>query len=144
MEVTRTFDLIEWSCTAYPREVMFGGKHGNEWITYSSEAFRELAATFSCGLMSMGFVRGDHIATISPNKAEWNIVDHGLSQAGMIHVPVYPTLGTEEYSYILEHSDVKAVIVGNRHIYNKISPIIEKIPAIRAVFTFDRANGLRL
>lgn len=143
MEVRRTFDLIEWSCTVYPREVMFGGKNGNEWITYSSEAFRELAATFSCGLMSMGFVRGDHIATISPNKAEWNIVDHGLSQAGMIHVPIYPTIGTEEYTYILEHSDVKAVIVGNRHLYNKIAPIAEKMPAIRAIFTFDPVNGLQ-
>ncbi len=142
MEVTRTFDLIELGCKVNPREVMFGGKHGSEWVTYSTEAVRELADLFSCGMMSLGFTRGDHIATISPNKAEWNIVDHGLAQAGMIHVPVYPTIGHEEYSYILDHSEVKAVIVGNRQIYNKISAVVAKIPAIEALYTFDQVNGL--
>ena len=142
MEVTRTFDLIDLGCKVNPREVMFGGKHGNEWVTYSTEAVRELADLFSCGMMSLGYTRGDHIATISPNKAEWNIVDHGLAQAGMIHVPVYPTIGHEEYSYILDHSEAKAVIVGNRQIYNKISPVVSKIPAIKALYSFDQVNGL--
>ncbi len=142
MEVTRTFDLIDRGNKIYPREVMFGGKHGNEWITYSTEAIRELTDLFSCGLMSMGYGRGDHIATITPNKAEWNIVDHGLSQAGMVHVPIYPTIGHEEYAFILEHSEVKAVIIGNRQIYNKVSPVISKIAAIRGLYSFDRVNGL--
>lgn len=142
MEVTRTFDLIDWGNKVYPRVVMFGGKNGNEWITYSTEAIRELTDLFSCGLMSMGYGRGDHIATITPNKAEWNIVDHGLSQAGMVHVPIYPTIGHEEYAFILEHSEVKAVIIGNRQIYNKVSPVISKIAAIRGLWSFDRVNGL--
>lgn len=131
MEVTRTFDLIDYGYRVCPREVMFGGKHGNEWVTYSTEAVRELTDLFSCGLMALGYRKGDHIATITPNKAEWNIVDHGLAQAGMIHVPVYPTIGHEEYSYILDHSEAKAVITGNKQIYNKISSVVSKIPAIR-------------
>ena len=142
MEVTRTFDLIDWSCQTYPREVMFGGKHGQEWVTFSTEAVRELTDSFSCGLLSLGYKQGDHIATITPNKAEWNIVDHGLAQAGMIHVPIYPTIGQEEYAYILQHSEAKAVITGNRQIYNKISPVVKKIPAIRGLFTFDPVDGL--
>ncbi len=142
MKVTRTFDLIDWSCEMYAREVMFGGKHDEGWITYSTEAVRELTDLFSCGLLSFGYKKGDHIATITPNKAEWNIVDHGLAQAGMIHVPIYPTIGQEEYAYILEHSEVKAVIIGNRQIYNKVLPIISMIPAIRELFTFDPVNGI--
>jgi long-chain acyl-CoA synthetase len=143
MEVTRTFDLVDLGCKVCPREVMFGGKNGNEWITYSTEAVRELTDLFSCGMMALGYGKGDHVATITPNKAEWNMVDHGLAQAGMIHVPVYPTIGHEEYSFILNHSDVKAVIIGNKQIYNKISPITSTIPAIRELFAFDAVNGLR-
>lgn len=142
MEVTRTFDLIDWGNEVYPREVMFGGKQGNNWVTYSSEAVSELADLFSCGMMALGYGRGDHIATITPNKAEWNIADHGLAQAGMIHVPIYPTIGHEEYAFILEHSEVKAVIIGNRQLYNKLSTVISKIPAIRSVYCFDEVNGL--
>jgi long-chain acyl-CoA synthetase len=143
MEVTRTFDLIDLGCKAMPREVMFGGKQKNEWVTYSTEAVRELTDLFSCGMMSLGYVRGDHIATIAPNKAEWNIVDHGLAQAGMVHVPVYPTIGQDEYAFILEHSEVKAVIVGNRQIYNKISQVASKIASIKAFYSFDPVDGLR-
>jgi hypothetical protein len=46
MEVTRTFDLVDLGCKVCPREVMFGGKHGNEWITYSTEAVRETDRPF--------------------------------------------------------------------------------------------------
>ncbi len=142
MEVTRTFDLIDLGCKVCPREVMFGGKHGNGWVTYSTEAVRELTDLFSCGMMALGYTKGDHIATITPNKAEWNIVDHGLAQAGMIHIPVYPTIGHDEYVYILDHSGAKAVFIGNKLIYNKVSPVASKIPSITALYSFDQFNGL--
>jgi long-chain acyl-CoA synthetase len=142
MQVNRTFDLIDWSCEVYPREVMFGGKQNNEWITYSTEAVRELTDLFSCALLARGYGKGDKIATITPNKAEWNIVDHGIAQAGMIHIPIYPTIGSEEYAYILEHSEVKAIFIGNRLIYNKVSPVASKLSQVRELFSFEPVNGL--
>lgn len=142
MKVTRTFDLVGLGCKVNPREVMFGGKQGSGWMTYSTEAVRELTDLFSCGMMALGYGKGDHIATITPNKAEWNIVDHGLAQAGMIHVPVYPTIGNDEYSYILNHAGVKAVFVGNKQIYYKISQVASSIPAITALYSFDKVNSL--
>lgn len=143
MEVTRTFDLVEWNCEKYPREVMFGGKFEKEWITYSTDKIKELTDCFSYGLMALGYRKGDHIATISANKAEWNIVDHGLAQAGIIHVPIYPTIGVEEYAYILRHSDVKAVFVGNKSIYAKVRALSEEISEIREVFAFDKTDTLK-
>jgi long-chain acyl-CoA synthetase len=143
MEVTRTFDLIEWNCEKYPREVMFGGKIEQEWITYSSDKVKELTDCFSCGMMALGYRKGDHIATITANKAEWNIVDHGLAQAGLIHVPIYPTIGVEEYAFILRHSDVKAVFVGNKTIFAKVKSPAGEIPVIRDVFSFDRVDNMK-
>jgi long-chain acyl-CoA synthetase len=143
MEVTRTFDLIEWNCNKYPRTVMYGGKKEKEWYTYSTDEVKELTDCFSIGMMVLGYQKGDHIATITANKAEWNIVDHGLAQNGLIHVPVYPTIGSEEYAFILEHSDVKAVFVGNKGIYAKVRNVASCISAINEVFSFDKVEGLR-
>jgi len=143
MEVTRTFDLVEWNCEKYPREVMFGGKFEKEWITYSTDKVKELTDCFSYGLMALGYHKGDHMATITANKSEWNIVDHGLAQAGMIHVPIYPTIGVEEYAYILRHSDVKAVFVGNKSIFAKVRTLAEEISEIREVFSFDKVDNLK-
>ena len=143
MEVTRTFDIIQWNLEKYPRKDMYGGKKDNEWITYSTEDVKNYVNWVSYGLLSLGFKKGDKIATISGNKPEWNFVDMGLAQAGMIHVPIYPTIGTDEYEYILEHSDVKDIIVGNKTIYNKVSPIADKIHGLKDIFSFDQVEGVK-
>jgi long-chain acyl-CoA synthetase len=143
MEVKRTFDIIQWNLEKYPRPVMYGGKKENEWITYSTDEVRDYTDLVSYGLLSMGYRPGDKVATISGNKPEWNFVDMGLAQAGMIHVPIYPTIGTEEYDYILRHSDVKIIIVGNKAIYGKVSPIAGNIEQLRDIFSFDPVEGVK-
>ena len=143
MEVTRTFDLIQFTHEKYPRPDMYCGKQDNNWIKYSSEDALKNINWVSYGLLSLGFKKGDKIATITGNKPEWNFADMGLAQAGMIHVPIYPTIGTDEYEFILNHSDVKAIIVGNKTIYNKVSPIADKIKGLTGIFSFDEVEGVR-
>ncbi len=143
MEVKRTFDIIQWNLEKYPRKDMYGGKKDNQWITYSTEEVRDYVNLVSYGLLSMGYRRGEKVATISANKPEWNFVDMGLAQAGLIHVPIYPTIGTDEYEYILEHSDVSLIIVGNKAIYNKVSPIAGKIEHLKDIFSIDPVEGVR-
>ena len=143
MEIRRTFDIIEWNKEKYPRKDMYGGKKDNEWITYSADEVSMYVNQVSYGLLSMGYKKGDKIATISGNKPEWNFVDMGMAQAGMIHVPIYPTISTEEYDFILEHSDVRAIFVGNKTIYNKVSPIIHRIGNLKDIFSFDPVEGVR-
>ncbi|MBK8882810.1 MAG: long-chain fatty acid--CoA ligase [Bacteroidales bacterium] len=143
MEVTRTFDIIQLNIEEYPRPVMYGGKKENEWITYSTDEVRDYVDWVSYGLLSMGYQKGDKVATISGNKPEWNFVDIGLAQAGMIHVPIYPTIGTDEYEYILEHSDVKVIIVGNKSIYSKVSPVAGKLAQLKDIYSFDPVDGVK-
>ena len=143
IDISRTFDIIEWNKEKYPRKDMYGGKKNKEWITYSTDEVSMYVNLVSYGLLSMGYKKGDKIATISGNKPEWNFVDMGVAQAGMIHVPIYPTISTEEYDYILEHSDVKVIFVGNSTIYNKVSPIVKRLKNLKDVFSFDPVEGVR-
>jgi long-chain acyl-CoA synthetase len=143
MEVTRTFDLIQWTHEKYPRPDMYCGKQENRWIKYSSEEAIKNINLVSYGLLSLGFKKGDKIATITGNKPEWNFADMGIAQAGMIHVPIYPTIGTDEYAFILNHSDVKAIIVGNKAIFSKVNPIASKLKGLSGIFSFDPIEGVR-
>lgn len=143
MEVTRTFDIIRYSHEKYPRPDMFCGKQDGAWIKYSSLEAVENCDLVSLGFLSMGYEKGDKIGTITANKPEWNFADVGLAQAGMIHVPIYPTIGTEEYTYILDHSDIKVLIVGNKAIYSKVAPIINRMSRKIEVFSFDSIEGVR-
>ncbi len=143
MEVRRTFDIIQWNLEKYPRKDMFGGKKDNEWITYSTEDVKNYVDWVSYGLLSLGCKKGEKVATISGNKPEWNFVDMALAQTGLIHVPIYPTIGTDEYEYILEHSDVRMIILGNKTIYNKVSPIANKIHSLKDIYSFDEVEGVK-
>jgi long-chain acyl-CoA synthetase len=143
MEVKRTFDIIQWNLEKYPRKDMFGGKKDNEWITYSTEDVKNYVDWVSYGLLSLGCKKGEKVATISGNKPEWNFVDMALAQTGLIHVPIYPTIGTDEYEYILEHSDVRIIILGNKTIYNKVSPIATRIHSLKDIYSFDDVEGVK-
>ena len=75
------------------------------------EAYQD-AARFAAALLELGMERGDRVAILSKNCAEWLIADVAISMAGLVSVPIYPTAGANTIRYVLEHSGSRAVIVG--------------------------------
>jgi len=142
MEITRTFDLLERYKELYPMEDALAGKQDGVWVKYSSQDYINYANYVSCGLLSLGYIKGDKIATILNSRPEWNFIDMGLSQIGIVHVPIYPTIGTEEYDYILKHSEVKAVFIGNKLIWNKVKPIASNINSIKSIYALAEIEDL--
>jgi long-subunit acyl-CoA synthetase (AMP-forming) len=102
MEVTRTFDILDLYRDKHIKDDALAGKEDGIWVKYSSAQYVEIAHLVSYGLLAFGLKKGDRIATISNNRPEWNFVDMGMSQAGFIHVPIYPTISTEEYSFLIK------------------------------------------
>lgn len=141
MEITRTFDLLAQWQAKFPKDDALAGKQNGEWQTYSTEDYQNYVNQVSAGLLEMGYKPGDKIASATGNRPEWNFVDFGLAQANFIHVPVYPTIGAEDYAYILEHAEVKAVFVSNKSIFDKIQAAIEKLGAKIAVISFNQVEG---
>jgi len=142
MEITRTFDLLERYKELYPMEAALAGKQDGVWVKYSSQDYINYANYVSCGLLSLGYKKGDKIATILNSRPEWNFIDMGLSQIGIVHVPIYPTIGTEEYDYILRHSEVKAVFIANKLIWNKVKPIINNVSTIQSIYCLSEIEDL--
>ena len=144
MEVTRTFDLLDRYQELYSnKEDALAGKKEGVWCRYSTQEYIRQANFFSYGIMAMGIKKGDMVATISNNRPEWNIVDMGLSQAGVVHVPIYPTISKEDYDYILNHCEPKLVIVSDRLLFEKISPIVEKAGSIQEIYSFNDMEGVK-
>jgi long-chain acyl-CoA synthetase len=143
MEVTRTFDILDFYREKYIKDDALAGKENGEWVKYSSARYVEIATQLSYGLLAFGLKKGDRIATISNNRPEWNFFDMGMSQAGFIHVPIYPTISAEEYAYILNHAEPSLVIISDKTLLEKIRPICEKIASIKAIFTFNQIEGTR-
>lgn len=140
-EVTRTFDILERYRHEFPREDALGGKKDGSWYTYSTEEYIKKSEEFALGLLAIGLQKGDMAATVTTNRPEWNFADMGMAMAGIVHVPIYPTIGEDEYKYILEHAGVKVLIAGDKKLYEKLNPIAVSLPTVEFIYTFEEVEG---
>lgn len=144
MELLRTFDILDNISKLCPdKEDILASKEKGAWLRYSVKEYIQLVELTSYGLMSMGLIKGDLVVTISNNRPEWNIMDMAMSQAGIIHVPVYPTISEDDYAYILANCQPKLVVVSDRSLHEKIKPIADKISSIRSIFSYNEVEGIR-
>lgn len=139
MEVTRIFDLLErYQNKFQPKEDVLAGKVNGEWVKQDLKTYREMADNISQGLLELGVKKGDHIATISNNRPEWNFMDMAILQTGAVHVPIYPTISKEDYKYILNHAEVKFVFIAGQELFRKIEDILPDISSIKGIYTFNK------
>lgn len=141
--VTRTFDILDRYNQEFPRKDALGGKKDGTWYTFSTEEYVEKSHQFALGIMALGLKKGDKIATVTANRPEWNFADMGMAMTGVVHVPIYPTIGEDEYRYILHHAEVKMVIVGDQKLFEKINPIAEMLMDIKGVYAFEDVKGAK-
>ncbi|MCD6565083.1 MAG: long-chain fatty acid--CoA ligase [Bacteroidales bacterium] len=140
---TRIFDILDFILENHPRDDAFAFKRNGNWEKFSTEKYAELANLVSIGLLEMGFRKSDRIATVSiNNRPEWNFVDMGMSQIGVVHVPVYPTISRRDYQYIFNEAEIKLIFISDEMLYRKIHPIISETDKIKDIYTFDRIKGI--
>jgi long-chain acyl-CoA synthetase len=143
MRPTRTFDLLDRIISLFPEKDIFAYKENGQWKKYSARQYNEFAHFFAYGLLEAGYKKGDKIITISNNRPEWNFADVGMAMIGVVHVPVYTSLSSEEYAYIFKHSDARMIIVSDKKLYETVKAVTDKIIEIQDVLTFNEIAGAR-
>jgi len=145
MNPTRLFDCIDVQLARFPQEAMFAAKEeGGIWRKYSTAEVKELVDKLAAGLLHLGISgndmsveKRDKIAIISNNRPEWMFLDLAVQKTGAVLVPIYPTLAANELEFVLNDAEVKLVFVSDAELYQKVQSVRDKVPSIKAVFTFD-------
>jgi long-chain acyl-CoA synthetase len=138
MDIKRLFDIPAYQLKHYPKDDALCCKHNGEWKKYSVADVIAMSERVSLAFMKLGLKPNDKIAIISNNRPEWNFVDYGAMQIGLVNVPVYPTISEEDYVFIFNDAAVKAVFVSSGELYNKVNNIRVRIPSLEVVYTFDK------
>lgn len=89
------------------------------------------------GLGEAGLERGDRAAILSENRPEWALTDYGCICAGVIGVPIYPSLTAPQVAYILADSGAKAVFVSDHEQLEKALDAAADSDHDVAVVVFD-------
>ena len=138
MDIKRLFDIPAYQKNNYPKDDALCAKIDGEWRKYSIGQVIEMSNQAGRAFIGMGLKKDDKIAIISNNRPEWNFIDYGAMQAGLVNVPVYPTISEEDYVFIFNDAQVKAVFVSNGEMLQKVNNIRVRVPSILAVYTFDK------
>ncbi|WP_276499765.1 AMP-dependent synthetase/ligase [Pontibacter litorisediminis] len=143
MNLTRTFDLLPHQMQQFPKPDCLASKVNGTWQKYTTSDVLEYANQVSLGLLKLGIGKEDKVAIISFNRPEWVLVDFGIQQIGAISVPMYPTITEEDYRYIFNDAEVKAVFVSDAALYNKVVAATEGMEGIKEIYTFDDIHGAK-
>lgn len=110
--------------------------HSWTWQEYADEV-RHLAGW----LRGQGLGRGDRIAILSANRPEWIVADLAILSIGAISVPIYATSSAKDISYILEHSESKAIFIDQE---TRLRDITCQIPDVKVSFSEPGLKALRM
>jgi|TARA_B110000093_G_scaffold39845_1_gene42057 long-chain acyl-CoA synthetase len=82
------------------------------WTTYSFKDVDTMARKIASGLLDQGYQKGDRIAILAKNCAEWVVADLAIMMAGMISIPIYTTANVDTIKYAISHSGATAIFMG--------------------------------
>ena len=140
--IKRLFDFPYYQLSKGGLDDALVTKKNGVWKKTSTQEYIDRANQISRGLLRLGVQPNDKVAIISTNnRTEWNIVDIGVLQTGAQDVPVYPTISTEDYAYVLNHAEAKFVFVSDQEVFDKVMAIKAEVPSIQEVFSFEDISG---
>src|SRR5215471_9099500 len=85
-------ELFLQAASRHDRPDALSYKRDGEWRRISSTKLLERIGNVALGLYSLGLRKGDRVAILASNSPELTIADAACQFAGLIDVPIYPTL----------------------------------------------------
>ncbi len=143
MEISRLFDFVTHQLENYPQEEALCDLYMGKMRCYSTQRVDEISNQIAHGLKAIGLAEGDRVGlVVYRNRIEFTLLDLGIQKAGMVSVPLYPTISSAEYIYILNDSETKAIFIGGADLTDKILKAKEKCEALRHIYALDDDSSL--
>ncbi len=97
---------------ASPNSVFLRQPIDGEYKEFTWKEVDDQARRMASALLGLGLEKGDRVAILAKNSAEWFITDYAIQLASLISVPLYPMQSPESIEYVINHSESKAIIIG--------------------------------
>ena len=140
-DFTRLFDVFKYQKAKFPNPRALNYKYDGKWRNFSTDECIDIINNVGKSLLALGLKPGDKIGLISNNRPEWNFVDQGMLQVGMVNVPIYPTITKEDYKFIFNDAELKAVFVSSADLFEKVALIKDEVPSLEHIISFEKVTG---
>jgi long-chain acyl-CoA synthetase len=133
--------LPESAAERFADQLAVSYKRGEEWqeLTYAQagKAIEEVAL----GLVSLGIEPGDRVCILANTRIEWTLASFGISAAGGVVVPIYPTNSPKECEWVAGNSSAKAVVCEDAGQRQKIDQIRGNLADLEHVIGIEDEAG---
>ena len=116
-------------------------RYGNgSWQQIPHRAILDQVRTLTHALQSrFGVQRGDRVALLSENRAEWLLADFAILCAGALTVPLYATLPANQLAVILRDCGATIVFVSNAEQLAKMRELQQQYGQVEHIIVMEDA-----
>src|ERR1700744_3649262 len=93
------------------------------------------------GLAELGIEPGDRVGVLADTRVEWTVASYGISAAGGVVVPIYPTNSPRECAWVLGNSGARAVICENAEQAAKVEAVRDELDDLETVVSVEPGAG---
>src|SRR5690349_19932730 len=130
-------DIVSLAAERYGEQPAARFKRDGEWAEVSYLELGETVSEIARGLIDLGCNAGDRVALLCTTRVEWTYADFGITSAGAVVVPIYPTNSPEECAWVAGNSESRFVICENSSQVAKIVTIRDQLPALEAIISIE-------
>ena len=103
-------DIVSLAAERFGEQPAARFKRDGEWTDLSYTALSEIVSEIARGLIDLGLAAGERVALLCTTRVEWTYADFGITCAGGVVVPVYPTNSPEECAWVAGNSESRFAI----------------------------------
>lgn len=134
-------DIYDHAIKSFAHRELFGMKRGASWQWTTYAEFGKKVEAFRGGLASIGVGKGDVVAIVSNNRVEWAVAAYAVYGLGAAFVPMYEAQNPKEWEFIAKDCDAKVLIAATEEIVSKTRPLLDALPALKAIVSLAGTNG---
>ncbi|MGH9476547.1 MAG: AMP-dependent synthetase/ligase [Terriglobales bacterium] len=133
-------ELLLWHGEGRVRLERFAKRLGRWQGLDSAQFYAQVRGLEGALRQRLGAQAGERVAILAESSPEWLLTDFACLAAGVINVPIYPTLTAEQVAYILRDCEAAGVFVSNAEAAAKVQSRAASLPGLRWVCNFSSAE----
>jgi long-chain acyl-CoA synthetase len=130
-------DLLPRAAERYGDRTYAHVKRDGSWQDVSYREIGDAVSEIGRGLIDLGIAPGDRVALLAGTRLEWTLADFGISCAGAVVVPIYPTNSPKECEWVIGNSQAIAVVCENAAQVAKVVAVRDQLPDLRHIVVMD-------
>ncbi|MDA0183585.1 AMP-dependent synthetase/ligase [Solirubrobacter phytolaccae] len=134
-------DIVSLAAERYGEQPAARFKRDGEWVDLSYGGLSEIVSEIARGLIDLGLAPGERVALLCTTRVEWTFADFGITSAGGVVVPIYPTNSPEECAWVAGNSESRFAIAENAEQVAKLVAVRDQLPKLEAIIAIEPAAG---